>query len=56
MMINELMGADAIGTRGQQRKDGSATQSTRAGLHVSLGFSLGRSPMFVLPLRLYFEY
>jgi len=35
------MRADARGTRGQQRKDGSAAQPTRAGFHVSLGFSLG---------------
>jgi len=35
------MGVDARGTRGQQRKDGSAAQPTRASLHVSLGFSLG---------------
>jgi len=41
MIINLLMGADARGTRGQQRRDGSAAHSTRAGLHVSLGFSLG---------------
>jgi len=34
MIINLLMGADARGTRGQQGRDDSATQSTWAGLHV----------------------
>jgi len=50
------MGADARGTRGQQRRDGSAAQSTCVGLHVSLGFSLGRRPVYCIALRLYFEY
>jgi len=42
------MGADARGTQGQQRRDGSVAQSTRAGLHVSLGFSLGRRPVYYI--------
>ena len=37
MIINLLMGADARGTRGQQGRDDSATQSTEAGLHVLFG-------------------
>ena len=56
MIINLLIGADARGTQGQQRRDGSAAQSTRVGLHVSLGFSLGRRPVYCIALRLYFEY
>ena len=37
MIINLLMGVDARGTRGQQGRDDSATQSTWAGLHVLFG-------------------
>ena len=48
MIINLLMEADARGTRGQQRRDGSAAQSTRARLQVSLGFSLGRRPVYCI--------
>jgi len=51
MIINLLMGAYARGTRGQQRRDGSAAQSTRA---VSLGFSLGRRPVYCIALKALF--
>jgi len=55
MIINLLMEADARGTRGQQRRDGSAAQSTRAGLHVSLGFSLWRRPMYCIAPKALFR-
>jgi len=48
MIINLLMGADARGTRGQQRRDGFAAHSTRVGLLVSLSFSLGRRPVYCI--------
>jgi len=55
MIINLLMGADARGTRGQQKRDGSAAQSTRARLHVSLGFSLGRRPVYCIAPKALFR-
>jgi len=55
MIINLLMEADARGTRGQQRRDGSAAQSTRARLQVSLGFSLGRRPVYCIALKTLFQ-
>jgi len=55
MIINLLLGADARGTQGQQRKDGSATQSTRAGLHVFLDFSLGQRPVYCIAPKALFR-
>jgi len=55
MIINLLMGADTRGTRGQQRKDGFAAQSTCVGLDVSLGFSLGRRPVYCIAPKTLFQ-
>jgi len=51
MIINLLMGADARGTRGQQRRDDSAAQSEWAGLHVLDGLSF--RAMAHVPVRLF---
>jgi len=51
MIINLLMGADARGTRGQQRRDDSAAQSECAGLHVLDGLSF--RAMAHVPARLF---
>jgi len=50
------MGVDARGTRGQQRRDGFAAQSTYVGLHISLVFSSGQRLVYCIALRLYFKY
>jgi len=54
MIINLSMRADARGTRGQERDD-FAAQSTCAGLHVSLGFSLGRRPVYCIAPKALFR-